>query len=77
MKLLFIATCCRKIIGCSDTPIIKKYCDYCQDYQQCLEETPISQPVGRNVFFIKYPRGCEGHNHELIGFKRKEQRNED
>jgi len=69
--MLFICVSCRKIIGCSETLVIKTYCDYCDNYNICLNETPLGKPVGRKVFFVKYSNSCEGHNRKPIGFKRR------
>lgn len=68
--MLFICLSCRKIIGCSDgTAKLEHLCDYCENFESCLLETPTDKPVGRQVFFISFKEGCAGHNHKQIGFK--------
>jgi len=73
---LFICIDCRKIIGCSqDTHKIECLCDYCNDFDECLAETPIGKPVGRRVFFVHYSNSCDGHQKKKIGFRRRQNGN--
>ena len=68
--MLFICLDCRRIIGCANKGNkMQENCESCKRYDDCTTETPLNQPVGRNVFFIRFENGCEDH-HKRIGFRK-------
>lgn len=68
--MLFICVNCRRIIGCSSGATkMDSQCYNCECFDACTIETPLNTIVARQVFFVHFPNGCEGHNKKPMGFK--------